>query len=145
MCVNNAHYYDDIYSCHDMLSQTSCVHVLIVSGNISTCPAASQTTPVVHQPSARGATTTTACGKGYERLSGDTARSGVIDVGPGPDMVATVLESDPDNVIGWIVEPLEQTVICTNNPEKYFIVCSRISRSIGRGTCGSGLMMATEE
>ena len=39
--------------------------------------------------------------RGYERLSGDTVRSGLIDDGPGTDMVATGLESDPEDVIGW--------------------------------------------
>ena len=28
MCDNNANYYDVIYSCHNMLSQISCVRVL---------------------------------------------------------------------------------------------------------------------
>ena len=36
-------------------------------------------------------------------------------------MVATSLDSDPDNVIGWIIEPLEQPIIHTDTPDKYFI------------------------
>ena len=45
----------------------------------------------------------------------------VIDDRPGPDMVTTGLELDPEDIIGLIVEPLEQTVVLTNKQEKYFI------------------------
>ena len=49
----------------------------------------------------------------------------VVDDTPGSDMnpvmVTTGLDLDPDNVIGRIVEPLEQTGVITNKQEQFFI------------------------